>query len=142
MTAAAEDGPALDLDALTGLARWLGGLAAELRDLASEVGRLARQVELDWPDARGREWSERAGLVDRELVRQAEVGAGLAGTVGRVLERTEDPVPSAGLPADDGTGSRASGPLLGDTSASRAADERGMRIATLPDPDRPAPPPR
>ncbi|MHA6792758.1 hypothetical protein ACVGVM_04440 [Pseudonocardia bannensis] len=132
----AEDGPVVDVDALAGLERWLEGLAAELRDLASDVGRLARQVEQDWPDPQGREWLERAGLVDRELVRQAEVGAGLAQTVGRVLEQIER-LETSGPRPDVGAESRAAGPLLGDTGGSRVVDERGVRIATLPDPDLP-----
>lgn len=118
-------------------ARWCAALGDTMTDVGRRLGQLAEQIATDWPDQRGREWAERVARLRLELGREAAVAAEL----GRQVSR---------YPADDGigpatpppAGARATprtGVRLGGTSASRADDERGMRIAELAD-DGPAAP--
>lgn len=99
------------------LDRWLRECGARLGWAAEEIGRIAARVERVWDDERGREWGERAGLVHRQLRRDAVTCAELA-------DRAEQPA------------SQEAGPLLGSTAARRADAARGMRIAMLGDEDR------
>lgn len=102
-------------------AQWWAGLAEALLDIGRRVGQLAEQIGLDWPDPAGREWAERAAQVRVELGREADAAAELGAGYARGL-----PVPGS---VDRRTGAR-----LGGTEASRVDDERGIRIAELPEP--------
>jgi hypothetical protein len=119
-----------DADALRGAARWCVRLAEALDDVGRRAGALADEISRDWPDDRGREWSERSwllrGTLDRAAAEATELGAAFA----RAAAGTGiGPLP--GLPT---SGGRRPGMRLGDTGASRVDDELGMRIAELPDP--------
>jgi hypothetical protein len=108
------------------LLRWLHECAARFSLAARETQRAADRVERCWTDDRGREWVQRAGLVRRQLDRDAEACAALAERVTRTVE--------AGALADAGPDGEASAwPLLGSTVARRVDAARGMRIATLSD---------
>ncbi|HXV93141.1 MAG TPA: hypothetical protein VD813_07585 [Pseudonocardia sp.] len=107
---------------------WLRGIGADLRHVMVEITRLAAEVAVDWRDARGQEWIERAGLVGRELGRQADASDELAATAGRLAE--EDRPAGSTAEGRDRTG----GPRLGGTEGHRAAEGHGVRIPTLPPP--------
>lgn len=115
-------------------AHWCLGLAVALAEAAVRVGRLAGRIAQDWPDDRGREHAERTALLHRELGRDALDAAELGGVLSRpgATDPATDPgsVAAAVLRGRAGRGAR-----LGGTEASRADDERGMRIAQLPDLD-------
>ena len=96
-------------------ALWWSRLAETLLDAGRRIGQLAEQVERDWPDARGREWAEHTTHVRAELGREAVAAAELGA---QYVRRDAD---------------RAGARLAG-TEAHRVDDERGMRIAELPDP--------
>jgi hypothetical protein len=114
-------------------AQWWERLADALADVGRRVGQLAEQIAQDWPDASGREWAERAGQVGTELGREAavasEIGAGYARRSAEV--EAEPALPTAGMVAG-----RRPGVRLGGTEAHRVDDERGIRIAELPEPPR------
>lgn len=115
-----------DPDALGRLVELLDGLVGRMQDVAGGVGALAADVASDWPDGRGRGWSEEAELLRRDLHHHAEEGGALARTVERLaaeLAATLTPDPAA-TPAD--------GPRLGGTEAGRVTSDRGVRLATLP----------
>lgn len=122
-----------DPDALHATARWCAGLADRLSDVGRRVGRLSEQIAGDWPDDRGREWSERSALLHRELGRDAQAAADLGAELARRAAAADlgepTPPPPAGV-----SPARPPGMRLGGTSATRVDDERGFRIAELPDP--------
>ena len=92
------------------IVRWCVGLVDALSEAAARVGELAGWIADDWPDQHGREWAERATMLHRDLDDHARAAEQLATAWGRI------------------------GMRLGGTSASRTDDDRGMRIAELPDP--------
>lgn len=111
---------------------WVTRLARTLADAAALAGALAGAIAKDWTDSRGPEWAERAGLVHRELERDAaaaaQVSAALTGDPAATDPATVvTAIASAALSAPQRRGVR-----LGDTLAQRIDEERGMRIAQLP----------
>ena len=99
---------------------WSGALAAALDAAAAEIGDLARRLAAGWPDAHGREWSERLQVLGHTLADDADAAVRL----GQAVERaTDEPI-----------GPVSAGPRLGGTAARRADDERGVRIPRLDDP--------
>lgn len=109
--------------------RWCERLAAVAADVGRRVRLLAEQVATDWPDARGREWANRAAGAGAELQRAADSAAELGATYARQA--------AALLTAAGGAGAalgRPAGMRLGGTAAARVEDEHGMRIAELTDP--------
>lgn len=125
---------------------WCGALATALRDAAIEAGGIAGGITQDWLDDRGREWAERAERVARELVRDAEAAEDLAGALAREAGGPGGSVASSGGPGASGlpgaaqvaaalaaAGALRPGARLGGTEATRVDDERGIRIAQLPD---------
>lgn len=120
-----------DRDLLTATIRWCAELAAAVAELAPRVARLTDEVARDWPDDHGREWSERAALVHRELCRDAVTAAELGAAIARLAAGplVLDPLsgPAAGTVRHPGV-------RLGGIDATRAGDDRGMTIAQLPDP--------
>jgi hypothetical protein len=126
--------PPPDPESARRAALWCARLADGLADIGRRVGRLSQHIAGDWPDDRGRELAERSQLLHRELARHAVAAAELGEAY---AHRPVDPSPLpaiTGLPAGRGH----QGMRLGGTQASRADDERGMRIAELPAPDAPA----
>ena len=98
---------------------WSGALASALDAAAAEVGDLARRLAAGWPDAHGREWSERLQVLRHTLANDADAAVRL----GQAAERaTDEPI-----------GPAAAGPRLGGIAARRADDERGVRIPRLDD---------
>ncbi len=93
-----------------------------LLDIARRVVRLAEAVTVDWPDARGREWAERAAQLHRELIQQAATAVELGGRTGRPSEGS-----AAGMRTRGGV-------RLGGTEGHRVDEERGVRIGELPPP--------
>jgi hypothetical protein len=119
-------GDADDGQAVEQAVRWLRALGSYLDDATRLVERLAGIIDESWRDGRGRDWADRLGLVRGELAREAIACQGLAGGLTRVAEE----LASARCEA----GEQPWGPLLGNTAARRANPDRGMRIATLPEP--------
>jgi hypothetical protein len=117
----ADDGHAIEQ-----AVRELRALGSRLDDATRLVERLARVLDEVWRDDRGRDWADRLGLVCGELARETIACQGLAGGLTRVAEELAS--------ARCGVGEQQWGPLLGDTAARRANPDRGMRIATLPEP--------
>jgi hypothetical protein len=114
--------------ALHDAGRWCQRLAEVASDVERRAGQLVEQVAADWADARGREWTERADGVRAELGRVAVTAAELGETYAR---RAADLLAASGV-AGIAPG-RPSGMRLGGTGAARVEDERGMRIAELPE---------
>lgn len=114
---------------------WCTRLALTLTDAAARIGALAGAIVHDWTDLRGQEWAERAALVHRELDRDAVAAA----QVSAALAREQAPpspdasavISAAAAAALAATQRRTA--RLGGTEAHRADQERGMRIAQLPD---------
>jgi hypothetical protein len=98
--------------------RWATNLADDLDDIGRRLARLAESVAADWPDQRGREWTERAARLRSELAEQAA-------EAGRLGDRMAPDDPGA-------AGIEQPGIRLGDTGGDRIDDERGVRIAELP----------
>jgi hypothetical protein len=99
---------------------WSSALAAALDAAEAEVGDLARRLAAGWPDAHGREWSERLQVLRHTLADDADAAVRL----GQAVERaTDEPI-----------GPVSAGPRLGGTAARRADDERGVRIPRLDEP--------
>jgi hypothetical protein len=119
-------GDADDGQAAEQAARWLRALGSRLDDATRLVERLAGIIDESWQDDRGRDWADRLGLVRGELAREAIACQGLAGGLTVVAEELAS--------ARCASAEEPWGPLLGDTAARRANQDRGMRIATLPDP--------
>ncbi|MFC4942763.1 hypothetical protein [Pseudonocardia sp. GCM10023141] len=115
-------------------ALWCTRLADVLADTAEQVGDLVGRLVQDWPDAHGSPWLERAGLLHRELDRQAAD----ASQLGAELTREHaDPVAAAPPPPVDLVGALLAaahnrGARLAGTDGTRADPDRGMRIAELP----------
>jgi hypothetical protein len=109
---------------LRAAAQWWTRLAEALLDAGPRVAQLAEQIGRDWPDDHGREWAERITYVRAELGREAVTAAELGAEYAR---RSAD----AELPG--GVAGRRPGARLGGTDAHRVDEERGMRIAELPD---------
>lgn len=110
--------------------RWLHGLANQLGQSAADMSRIADRLEGCWMDERGKEWVERAGLVQRQLDRDAAAWTEFSGRVERAWREHT----AANAHTDDELSrlpSVVGGPLLGSTAARRADAARGMRIATL-----------
>jgi hypothetical protein len=116
-----------DVDEQLALGRWWSGLADVLLDAGRRIGQLAEQVGRDWPDALGQEWAERVTGARTDLCREAGTAAELGAEYAR---RGLDAEPPA-------VGARRPGMRLGGTEADRVGEERGMRIAELPEPPRP-----
>lgn len=112
---------------LDDVARWLRRSAELLGLAAADTRRAVGAVQRCWPDDRGRDWVERAGLVERQLQRDAAACAELAD---RVRQAAQDERGSSSAD-DDAAGAAPGGPRLGSTSARRVDSFRGMRIATL-----------
>jgi hypothetical protein len=108
-------------DELAAQVRWCDRLAAVLADVGAQVGRLIERVADDWPDGRGREWAQRCEALRDVLTREEDAAAELRDAYARELRNL--------APAASGS----SGMRLGGTEAHRVDDERGMRIAQLPD---------
>ncbi|MGQ0573006.1 MAG: hypothetical protein ACT4RN_02240 [Pseudonocardia sp.] len=108
---------------------WLRECAERFTHIAAETRRAADGIERCWTDDRGREWVERAGLVQRQLDRDAEACVALAERLARASASRETG-PAEGAELQDGP-LTSGGPLLGSTAARRADAARGMRIATL-----------
>jgi hypothetical protein len=87
---------------------------------AEEVGDLVRRLAVGWPDAQGRDWSDRLRSLRHTLQQDSDAAARL----GQAIERT----------AEEPIGPPPGGPRLGGTLARRADDERGVRIPRLDDP--------
>jgi hypothetical protein len=98
--------------------RWATKLADDLDEIGRRLARLAESVAGDWPDQRGRDWTERAARLRGELAEQAA-------EAGRLGDRTAPNDPGA-------AGIEQPGIRLGDTAGDRVDDERGVRIAELP----------
>jgi hypothetical protein len=108
---------------LDDVVHWLRECSGRFAHAAAQTRGVAGGVERCWADERGREWVERAGLVQRQLEADAQACAELADRITRAAA-TE---PQAAESAEATTG-----PLLGSTAARRVDGARGMRIATLP----------
>ena len=106
--------------------QWSAAVAAVLDEITDRVGTAARRLSDGWPDARGREWTERLVVLHHALRRDADAAAALGQAIGHAADD-----PSADDPTDDGPPS--SGPLLGGTSARRVDDRRGVTIPRLND---------
>jgi hypothetical protein len=113
-------GPVAEHDGLHDAVRWYERLAAVLADAGIRIGRLIEQVADDWPDERGREWTQRCAQLRGDLAREEDAAAELAAACARELR-------------NQGNAERSSGIRLGGTEAQRVDDERGMRIAQLSD---------
>lgn len=104
--------------------QWSVTLATTLDEITGHVGAVAQRLADGWPDARGREWTERLLLLRRSLERDADDAAEL----GRAIDRSANDAASG----NDGAAGQA-GPRLGGTGARRADDARGVRIPRLND---------
>jgi hypothetical protein len=116
-------------DPLHAAARWCAQLAEVLGDIGRRTVALGELVAHDWPDARGREWAERASLLGVLLGREATAAA----EQGDAYARQAADGPALPFPVPGGAGRR-TGMRLGGTDAQRVDDERGMRIAELDPP--------
>ena len=129
-----SDDPAVLRAAAESAAQWCLGLAVALAETAVQVGRLADRIADDWLDDHGRERAERTALLHRELGRDALAAAELGNTLARLGADGPTPDPwSVAVAALRGRAGR--GMRLGGTDVSRVDDERGMRIAQLPEQD-------
>jgi len=117
------------------LVRRLHGMAERFGLAAVDTRYVGAALERCWSDDCGRAWTDRAGLVQRQLDRDATACTALADRVARAAQDQW-----GALTTEDGTGagSAPGGPLLGSTAARRADAARGMRIAMLSD-EGPAP---
>jgi hypothetical protein len=109
---------------LDDVVHWLRECSGRFAHAAAQTRGVAGGVERCWADERGREWVERAGLVQRQLERDGQVCAELADRITRAA--------AAGPLTSDREDGATPGPLLGSTAARRVDRARGMRIATLP----------
>lgn len=98
--------------------RWAALLADTLNDVGRRLARLTEAVREDWSDQHGQQWCERAGRLQRELAERAATADELGERLG---------------PTDPGSRSTRPGVRLGGTGGQRVDDERGMRVAELPD---------
>lgn len=119
------------------VADWGNMLATTLRTMAPHLERLVGNLQRVWPDDCGRECTERLGLLHRELDRQVLASERLA----RAASRVAHDLAIAAEAETAGWSSstlRRHGPRLGGTESDRVEDDRGMRIAQLPDPGSPS----
>jgi hypothetical protein len=128
---------------MSGSTGWLDDLLCWLRDCGPQLRRAAEdtadvvvRIERCWTDDRGREWVERAGLVRRQLDRDAAECTEFADRVARIRDAS-DVSDVSGVPAERPVPTV--GPLLGSIAARRIDAHRGMRIATMADEDSRAP---
>lgn len=110
--------------------RWLDVLAERLAQASRDTGRAREQLERCWTDERGREWVERAGLVQRQLDRDA---TGCAELADRIARAGREQASATSVDADPGTPLVPGGPVLGGTAVRRVDAARGIRVATLSD---------
>lgn len=108
-----EENEAVWLDAVTD---WLHALAADLRHVLHEVGRLVRDVAEDWDDRAGRDWRDRAHRLERDLEDQVAATGELVRRIERVAATEQ------------------SGPRLGGLDGARVVEGYGPRVPTLPPP--------
>jgi hypothetical protein len=128
--------PAAQRSAVESATQWCLGLAVALAEAAAQVGRLADRIAQDWPDEHGLERAERTALLHRQLGRDALAAAELGGTLAQ--RGADDPIADHGSVATAVVRGRAGrGARLGGTESARVEEERGMRIAQLPDQDGP-----
>jgi hypothetical protein len=120
-----RDGAADLRHAAARAAELLAGLAARVHDALPALAGVAVDVGEAWPDALGREWTERAAMVHRALAR--DLDALLDGV------RAAEGIGHPALPATR-TLNRGAGPQLGTTDADRTDDDRGMRLPALDGP--------
>ena len=106
--------------------QWSAALATALDEVAEQVAAAALRVADGWPDARGREWSDRLVLLRRVIDRDADDAHELGRTIDRVADVTAT---AAGDPL---TG--AVGPQLGGFGGQHVDDRRGVTIPQLNDP--------
>jgi hypothetical protein len=98
--------------------QWSSAFAAALDEVTAQVDAAARRVADGWPDARGRDWTERLVLLGHALDRDAADAHGLGRAVDRVAEVADGAPPALG-------------PLLGGTGGRHADDRRGVTIPQL-----------
>ena len=103
--------------------QWSAAVVRTLDEMTDHVATAARRLAEGWPDARGREWTERLLVLRHALRRDAAAAAEL----GRAIEVAADD-PSS----DDGPPSYG-GPLLGSTGGRHVDDRRGVTIPRLND---------
>ena len=120
-----RDGAADLRQAAARAAELLAGLAAGVHDALPALAGVAADVGEAWPDALGREWTERAAMVHRALAR--DLDALLDGV--RAAEGIGHPALPTGRAVR-----RGAGPQLAATDADRTDDDRGMRLPTLDGP--------
>lgn len=102
--------------------RWSADLVAALDELTRQVGATARRLADVWPDARGRECTDRLHVLRVALERDTDDASAFGRTADRIADDT-------GLPLDGPS----YGPHLGGTGGRRADDRRGVTIPQLND---------
>lgn len=113
--------------------RWLHGLADRLAQAAADTRCVIGRLERCWPDDHGRDRVERAGLVQRQLDRDAAACAELARHVARTVREQPASLGPVDVSDTESVPPVPGGPLLAGTSVRRMDAARGMRIATLSD---------
>ena len=119
------------------VADWGNVLATTLQAIAPHLERLAGDLQRVWPDDRGRECTERLGLLRCELDRQVGASERLARAASRLAHDLVCAAEVGTVGFSSGV-SRRHGPRLGGTESDRVEDGRGMRISQLPDPGLPS----
>jgi len=104
--------------------QWSAAVAGALNGITDQVEAAARRLADGWPDARGREWTERLHVLQRALEGHADAATQL----GRVIGHAADDQALSGDP-----GSLGYGPLLGGTGGRHVDDRRGVTIPRLND---------
>ena len=117
------------------LAASLAVAAGRLADALPALARVVTDVERDWLDERGREWTDRASLVRGALSRELDAVLDHARMVGAALQAAypgDDPPPrSIGSRSPKSGPQPGEGPRLGGTEAERVEESHGLRIARL-----------
>jgi hypothetical protein len=101
--------------------QWSTALATALDEVTEQVGAAARRIADGWPDAHGRDWTERLLQLRRVLDRDAAD----AHDLGRAIDRVAEVADGNPLPV---------GPQLGGTAGRHVDDRRGVTIPQLGDP--------
>jgi hypothetical protein len=114
-------------------AQWWARLADALIEAGRRSGQLTEQIARAWPDGTGREWAERAGQVGTELRREAAVAAEIGAAYAHLSTHVH-PEPAAYGPVPGWSAGHRPGMRLGGTEGQRIDEERGIRIAELPEP--------
>jgi hypothetical protein len=104
--------------------QWSAAVATAPDGITEEVEAAARRLADSWPDARGRDWTERLHVLQRALEGHADAATQL----GRVIGHAAD---DQALGGD--LGSLGYGPLLGGTGGRHVDDRRGVTIPRLND---------